>query len=374
MTMIFTKDDLRASVEAASGGQCTVLYTASGHPCYMNIIPKFNLQDIDPSLGNGTHPAFIVNNTEKPQIFIGTFIGTVKDGELLSLPGVAPDGAGNFDQYLAWAAANGPGWHMMSAAEWSAIALWSWKNGTKPRGNNQYGRAYNCPWETGVRGDGLAVGEASGFARTLTGSGPASWRHNGQPNGIADLNGNVWEWNSGFRLQDGEIQVLPNNDAADNTKDQGPNSALWKAILAADGSLVTPGTAGTLKYDGTVALVGESSSLGAAILSDTIVNRSGAIGNNENAGGTISNAFAATTVKNGLTVPALAKALLIYPITSDAGQLGTDALWVRNHGERLPLAGAGYSTGGSAGVFARNLRSARSLVGGDISARPAFVL
>jgi len=40
MPSIFVKDDLRASVEAASGGRQTVLYTALGQPTYMNIIPQ----------------------------------------------------------------------------------------------------------------------------------------------------------------------------------------------------------------------------------------------------------------------------------------------------------------------------------------------
>ena len=38
MTTIFIKDDLRASVEAATGGLVTVLYTAAGHPSYMNVL------------------------------------------------------------------------------------------------------------------------------------------------------------------------------------------------------------------------------------------------------------------------------------------------------------------------------------------------
>ena len=52
------------------------------------------------------------------------------------------------------------------------------------------------------------------------------------------------------------VQVLANNDAADNTKDQSAGSALWKAIKASDGSLVVPGTAGTLKYDAAAAVTG----------------------------------------------------------------------------------------------------------------------
>ncbi len=80
---------MRQSVEAASGGEQTVLYTAKGQPTYMNIIKKFDLSTIDASL-SGTHPAFIVNGVEKPEIFVGTYLGKLVDGELLSLPNVDP--------------------------------------------------------------------------------------------------------------------------------------------------------------------------------------------------------------------------------------------------------------------------------------------
>ena len=32
--------------------------------------------------------------------------------------------------------------------------------------------------------------------------------------GIADLVGNVWEWTGGLRINDGEIQIIANNDVA----------------------------------------------------------------------------------------------------------------------------------------------------------------
>lgn len=51
----------------------------------MNVIPKFNLQDIDASLGNGVHPAFVVNGVEKSEIFIGQYQGIVKDNNPLSI-------------------------------------------------------------------------------------------------------------------------------------------------------------------------------------------------------------------------------------------------------------------------------------------------
>ena len=366
MPTIFIKDDLRAQVEAATGGAVTVMYTAAGHPCYMNIIPKFNLQDIDASLGNGVHPAFIVNGVEKDAIYIGQHQGIVKDNNLLSIPGVIPTVSANFDQFLQWAKNNGAGWHMMTNAEFAAVALWSWKNGTMPRGNNNWGRDVGSTFETGRRGDNGQPGNAAGDGKTYTGSGPASWRHNGLPHGISDLNGNVWEWLGGYRLNEGEIQVLANNDAADNTKDQSAGSALWKAIKAADGSLVAPGTAGTLKYDAAAAVTGNGAQ--AAILSDVKTNATNPGGNDYHT----SNTFESMGVKAGLTVPAIAKALGFYPVAANG--LGADIFYMRNHGERLPLAGGHWSDGASAGVFARALNNPRAATSGSVGARAAFVL
>ena len=371
MTTIFVKDDLRAQVEAATGGAVTVLYTDAGHPSYMNVIPRFNLQDIDASLGTGTHPAFIVNGVEKSEIFIGQYQGIVKDNNLLSIPGVIPTVSTNFDTFRQRAAANGVGWHIMTNAEWMAVALWCWKNGFQPRGNNNWGRDTSLRYETGRRGDQRAPGETTGDGKTFTGSGPASWRHNGQATGIADLNGNVWEWQAGYRLMDGEIQVIPDNDAADNTKDLSRTSVLWKAIRASDGALVAPGTAGTLKYDSVTAGTNTGSvRIGDIRLSDVMTNRNGTAGDDSHLAYT-NGAFEALPVKDGLNVPAIAKVLGIAPV--GAGLEG-DNIWVRNYGERLCLAGGVFTLGAGAGLFARHLLYARASVHGSVGARPAFVL
>ncbi|MCW5222412.1 hypothetical protein D5041_02005 [Verminephrobacter aporrectodeae subsp. tuberculatae] len=340
MPVIFIKDNLRTQVEAASGGAATVMYTAKGHPCYMSVIPKFNLEDIHASLGTGVHPAFIVNGIEKDAIYIGQYQGIVEDENLLSIPGVLPNYYRRFDEFQQYAKNNGAGWHMMTHAEWAAIALWCWKNGTMPRGNTNYGKSHSMPHETGRR-------HHNGMGSWIyTGSGPASWRHNGLPHGIADLTGNVPEWLGGVRLNEGEIQILPNNDAADNTKSQSADSAHWRAIRASDGALVEPGTAGTLKYDAATAVTDYDTQ--AAILSDSKTNPTNPGGNDYNT----RNTFKSMGVKAGLTVPAIAKALGLYPIADS--NLGDDAFWICNHGERLPLAGGRcWNDGPRAGVFAR---------------------
>lgn len=351
---ILIKDSLRQSVEAASGGEQTVLYTAKGQPTYMNIIKKFNLSTIDASL-SGTHPAFIVNGVEKPEIFVGTYLGKLVDGELLSLPNVDPSASANFDNFSTYARACGAGHHLMTNAEWSAVALQCYKNDTQPFGNTYYGRSSQNPLLIGRRQDGLDPGNTAGTARTLTGSGPVEWRHNRKPSGIADLSGNVWEWSAGMRLINGEIQVIADNNAALHTIDMSATSAQWKAIDAVTGNLVTPDgngtTAGTVKFanSGTADYTINGTSFGA------IRNLS-------------------TTKPVSAAALARLKALCLYPVVEDTAKFNSDGLWKTiDAGERVPFRGGGWYNAASAGVFALNLSNARSSASANRGARPAFV-
>ena len=345
-------DTLRKSVESASGGRNTVLYTAKGQPCYMAVIPKFNLQDIDASLGTGTHPAFIVGGVEKSQLFIGQHIGVSRNGEMLSLPGVDPINSITHDAAVSLVRANGAGWHLMTNVEWAAISQWCWKNGFQPRGNSQYGRSSDLTTEVGVRQDGVTPGTTSGNARTLTGSGPTSWRHNNTPFGIADLNGNVWEWSPGMRLNAGEIQIIENNNAALSTADFGASSAEWKAVGGATGTLVAPGSAGTVKY--------ANANSGTA---DFTLYRSS---------GSSFEGMANSTGANPVSAAAL-QVLKRYGLFPIAASLGGSVFYLDVTGERVPFRGGGWSDAAFAGVFALYLNGARSVSNAYVGARPAFV-
>ena len=77
--MAFTfsiKDTYRQAVEAASGGKQTVLYDDKGYPSIMNIIPKLSYKDVGLSDSTKALPAFMVDDAEKPEIFVGTFMAT----------------------------------------------------------------------------------------------------------------------------------------------------------------------------------------------------------------------------------------------------------------------------------------------------------
>ena len=350
---ILIKDSLRQSVELASGGLQTVLYTAKGQPTYMNIIQKYNMSTIDASL-SGTHPAFIVDGVEKPEIFIGTYQGRIVNGELLSLPNVEPSHSTNYDNFLTAARACGNGHHLITNAEWSAVALQCYKDNTNPLGNTYYGRSSENPLLVGRRPDGLAPGNTTGSARTLTGSGPVQWRHNGKENGIADLSGNVLEWNSGMRLLNGEIQIIENNNAAKSAINLGAASTEWKAIGGATGNLVTPNGSGTTP--GTVKFATSGTA-------DYTINGStfGAIKNLS----TVNPVSAAALIK--------LKALCLFPVVDAVATFNSDGLYLNLTIEALPFRGGRWDNAASAGVFALSLTEARSRAATSIGARPAFV-
>jgi hypothetical protein len=201
-------------------------------------------------------------------------------------------------------------------------------------------------------------GTGSGTARTLTGSGPLAWRHDLSPYGIADLVGNVWEWVGGYRLVDGEIQIIANNDAALDRDGSAHNATTgdWQAVLE-DGSLVAPGTALTLKWDATGA-----TGTGAPVLSTTVTSRSD---------GTTSASVAYKSITTlDPVAPDIIKKLGIYPHEIN---MNLGSFYMRNIGERFPYRGGYWCDGSHAGLAAARLNNPRSNTGTAIGCRPAFV-
>lgn len=341
-------DDLKLSIEALSGGKNTVLFDDLGMPSVMVPFPKLKMSDLIAGGSENIHPAFSVDGVEKSVIYVSKYQNIVLNERGYSLPMRDPRASLNFDQAVTYCRNKGKGWSLTPYSLWSAIALWCRKNGTMPRGNNNYGADHAYGHEKGVP----TYYESGKIARCATGSGPNTWNHNWMPDGIADLNGNVWEWCAGMRLMNGEIQIIPYANCMAADASMGASSTLWKAI-AADGTLVEPGTAGTLKYN---------------YVSGHIQLTSGDITPEDTWRG---DTYQNMTLDSALTVPEIAKALLIYP-DEPGGDYGGDGHYMNNSGERLPICGGRWSDTSGAGVFRVYLRSPRSSSGANLGFRSAY--
>lgn len=344
-------DDMKLAVEALTGGKNTVIMDDMDMPSIMVKWAKQNNKNLLKGGTDQTHPGSIVNGVEKT-MYVSKYQNIIVNDRAYSLPGQDPANSLNFDRAIAVCRnkkTTGGAWGLMPYSLWSEVALWTRKNGTMPRGNNNYGQDHAYPLEKGVPIPGVL--DQGRVARTDTGSGPATWNHNWLPDGIADMNGNVWEWCAGLRLVDGEIQIVPNANVMDQDVSLGANSNAWKAIMP-DGSLVDPGTAGTLKYDAV-----------SGITLGTSVTKS------QDDGAGIG--YTSMGLASGVTVPEIAKALILYP-DEKGGDYGDDYRWLVDKGERLPLLGGGWNSGSSAGVFYLYLNDARSNAGGNIGFRSAY--
>lgn len=209
----------------------------AGLPSILVYIPAFKLSDVLTGGDDSTHPAFIVNGKEIPGFYYSKYQNVVHNGAAYSLPAEDPQTGITFDAALAVCEAKGAGWHLSTAAEWAAIALWCKANGFLPYGNNDQGKDKR---EGGYKAIPTQYHTNGLTSNVATGTGPMLWSHNGDMSGIWDMNGNVWEWQGGVRCVWGEIQIFSNNDAANQENPQNKQSTCWKAINATSGALVDP--------------------------------------------------------------------------------------------------------------------------------------
>lgn len=135
----------------------------------------------------------------------------------------------------------------------------------------------------------------------------------------------------------------------------GANSTEWKAIKP-DGSLVAPGTVGTLKIDRTSA-------------SDATLRINTSVTTQTTDSNDTSVFFKDTKAVSGVTIPQFLIASGLYP---DAGQTTPGRFWARNNGERLPFRGSCFSNTSHGGAGALNLHNARSDVNRNVSFRSAL--
>ena len=331
------QEKLRLAVEASTGGRRTLRFNKDGVPSVFYRLPMYYLDDIISTWPHKPHPAFLVNDPDTGEeivlreILVGCYEASLVDDKYaVSQPGRLPHTYQPFDIALAYCRANNvPGgisveydrehandyvitahgeldttscFHMMTNAEYSAVALWCWKHGNEPRGNSWYGQNAFYPEERGAYPterynydtgeledpylgmpgniqkyveDGVpssGINPLWGNCPTMTGSSPLTWMHDGSSCGIENIVGNVAAMVAGLRVYDGQLQSFVNNNAAMPDADLcgrvplSPGNALdtgdydrqtyysedWKGYKAFNisGELVHPSTGTTLKIDG----------------------------------------------------------------------------------------------------------------------------
>jgi hypothetical protein len=312
-----SRDQLSSAVRLLSRGENDVIYDEEGFPSVMVRVTAIRAKDILFQSGSDTlHPAFTGHN----EIWVCKYQMSMYNGRACSLPMAEPLYGVNFDEARRLCSQKGSGWYLTPFALRMAVALSCRRRGFLPHGNNFKGQEYLNPEEKGI---------PIGNGQTLCGSGPAAWSHDGTANGIRDLNGNLNEWDSGLRLMNGEIQLIPMGDLLKPEADLSLNSPLWRA-MDETGELVAPGTPGTLKYDAPD---------GRVRLTRTIT-----------VNGVGNCAFADIQAETGWEPPEAARLLGLFPEASRDGY-GTGWRWITTEGEAFPLCGGGYWANDHAGVF-----------------------
>lgn len=323
------KDDYKKYVETVSGGTNTVIYDDKGNPSVMVAIPRFNLSDVIDGAPDTPHPAFIVRGEVKDVIYVSKYLNSVIDGRAVSLPNVAPKTNITYGTAQMFCADKGTGWHLMTAAEWAAIALWSKKNGTLPNGNNNYGKDINKPFQRAIE----ATKDGDNTATTLTGTGHVSWTHDGTVDGIYDLNGTVNEWIDGLKIVDGRIVHAENNNFYPLSRENE-----W---IESDDYFDNYQDKGTL-----------------------------VINNARNHALTAQQAFSNIIAADGHTPSEMLKTLAIMP--HDDSSID-DLVYANLNGERMAIRGGNYAGGNYAGIFTLNFSQQRTAQVHSIGFRSVYI-
>lgn len=331
-------DAANMALQACCGSGNALIYDDTNMPSVMVYLPKMTYAQLGLGASTDTHPAFIINGVEVDGIWISKYENIIQNGRAYSLPGQLAKSNVTLANAKAACAAKGAGWHLMTRAEYAALALWSKANGTLPKGNNNNGKdisesvyqAIPAAWD----GDG-------NITRTLTGSGPLDWSHNRAPGGVWDLNGDLWEWNAGVRVIYGELQILADNDAADTENDQDAGSLLWRAIDGTTGALITPDGSGTT-----------ANSLKLDWVNNTWQWICGSIASVQASGRLV--AFESVTVDESVCAEAvlLLQALGLYKYDTAGSAYGNAGFaWKNGEPEGIPVGGGRFNSTTNAGAF-----------------------
>ena len=262
MVLTDLQKSIKRSIEVASRGAQTALFTPKGQLCVMNVYKKLRMVDINPELSESIHPAFIEGDIVHDEILIATYPTSIVGGELVSQPNRDPWPAyGNYlDQFserstvgktLVNQSSDDYLWYAMDQPEFNLVS------GTI---NSLIDQVTNANYPL----DGIPT--LSGHV--VTGSNSVRANVDGKYNGLTNPTQKFWQWGRMVRLvcsdnmgvnKSGaptgmEIQVYVGDRktlmSMDNTRVRGDIS-LWKAIHKRTGELITPihsGTAVQLDY------------------------------------------------------------------------------------------------------------------------------
>lgn len=123
-----------------------------------------------------------------------------------------------------------------------------------------------------------------------------------------------------------------------------------------NGTLVEPGTAGTLKIDRTSA-------------SDATLRINTAVTTQTTDSNDTSTPFKDVKAVSGVSIPQILIAAGLFP---DSAQTTPGRFWARNNGERLPLRGSSFGSAPRGGAGALDLSNPRSYVHYSVSFRSAL--
>lgn len=320
-----------ASVVSIAGGMVVNRLDDNGNWNVMVKIPAFTNKMVNDKLGTNwlpeadLHPAFLSSTGNKTHFEIAMYTSSDDgSGNPVSAPHKAPYTSVNWDSAKTKCKSMGSGWDLCGNAQWAAAAIWCLMNDYQPLGNSYYGQSHAESWQSGVRQDGGIPGDASGSASILAGSGLLSWRHNNSPLGIADLVGNVWEWQDGFKISEGQVIVALEQQAVEG---------IW---------------------------VGQAAFLDAG----------NKLNSSKTASASTSNDWRTTGKDVSYVENQILQQLLIEPVAGTDAALGR--LYYNNDGDRFPVRGGRWNAGANAGLGALALDSARTIASGGFGFRPCY--
>lgn len=285
---------------------------------------------------------FKVDGKTVAAVLISQYTNAMINNIPVSLPYQKPAESMSHDESAAACRMKGPGWHLMTNAEWVYLMKDAATAGHTISGNTDYGKNDDDPEEKGYCYDGYTV---------LTGTEPLSWSHDGTPEGVFGLCGNFWERVAGLRLHKGVIEYIPENNAA--AKDFKPQDPAWTIARTEE-----PGEEG-LPFGNPLYL---DAQCGKVVLTDGQI-----------AGGWNCCHMRDLQLAGSLKeVPEIIHRLGILPQDWQQEKAG---IWVDSElEEAVPFRGSGFFDTSHGGVSALYLHHLRSYVGRNVSFRSALYL